>query len=223
MKLRFGIAVLTFASLATTALAQEPPQVVHVSDNTAGGFAFVFTPGGLSGEVQVHQINDPITNSPSAFVDLFLYQSSPYFSIFLDGFAPGSAISSKAFDSVTLNINDLSTMDGGRFQFVSVIDCRSGTCVFSNDPSALPQFALNISWTRFGPRTHVQTGTQVDTFQDYLGGSTSTKTSGIRTTYDATFTGYLGARPPSSPNFAGIGSIFVSKGVTITFTRNPAP
>jgi hypothetical protein len=105
-----------YGSRATTS------QILHVSDNTAGGITSWFSPGGLTGQVQVHQLTDPITNNPAVFVDLFLYQSYPYYSVFVDGFAPATAVSSKGFDSMTLAIADLSTMDGGRFQYVSVID-----------------------------------------------------------------------------------------------------
>jgi hypothetical protein len=214
---------LAIACTMFMAHAQQPSQILHVSDNTAGGITSWFSPGGLVGQVQVHQLTDPITNSPAVLVDLFLYQSYPYYSVFVDGFAPGTAVSSKAFDSVTLAIADLSTMDGGRFQYVSVIDCRSGPCVFSNDPSAIPHLSLSGTWTKYGPRTLQQSGTETQTFQDYLGNTYSTTTSGIQTSSDATFQGYLGGGPPAPPNITSFGSIFISKGVTISFTRPPKP
>jgi hypothetical protein len=65
-------------------------------------------------------------------------------------------------------------------------------------------------------RTLQQSGTETQTFQDYLGNTYSTTTSGIQTPSNATFQGYLGGGPPAPPNIASLGSIFISKGVIST-------
>jgi|tagenome__1003787_1003787.scaffolds.fasta_scaffold19367742_1 hypothetical protein len=94
---RFKPVRLAIASTMFMAFAQQPSQILRVSDNTAGGITSFFSPGGFIGQVQVHQLTDPTTNKPAVLVDLFLYQSFPYYSIFLDGFAPATAVSAKAF------------------------------------------------------------------------------------------------------------------------------
>jgi len=207
------IAILAIASSVFVAHAQAPEKF-HVSNDTAGGSASWFNPTDFTfGQLGVFHITDPLTNNTATFID-FQVLPRPGLFVFVSCFAPPSALSSKTFNSVSFHLANLSTCDGGRFQFAAATDCTSGVCV--NVP--LPDLSLNVTLTKLGVRTYQRSGTESQVFQDFNGNIFSTQTSGIQTRYDATFVGDLNGAP-----IAGGGLIFFSKGVTISFTKTVKP
>jgi hypothetical protein len=212
ISLCFRTATLAIASTVFMAGAQQQSDKFRVSDNTAGGSAFWFSQvNSESGSLDVNRGTDPVTNSPATLMDFNFFQSNFFLEVFC--FAPASAVSSKMFSSVSFQVADISTCDGGRIQIADAVDCTSGTCV--NVP--IPDWSVSATWTKRGVRTLQRSGTTKTVQQDPFSGKIvfSSQTSGIQTFYDAPFVVDVNGESNS-----GLGSINFSKGVTITFTPN---
>jgi len=211
MSLCFRTATLAIASTVFVAAAQQSGKF-QVSDNTAGGSAFWFSQlNSDSGSLDVNRGTDPVTNSPATLMDLNVFKSNFFLEVFC--FAPASAISSKMFSSVSFQVADISTCDGGRILGAEAADCTSGTCV----DIPVPPWSVSASWTKRGVRTVQRSGTTKTVQQDPFSGKIvlSSQTSGILTFYDAPFVVDVNGESNS-----GLGSINFSKGVTISFTPN---
>jgi hypothetical protein len=212
ISLCFRTATLAIASTVFMAGAQQQSGRFQVSDNTAGGSAFWFSQvNSDSGSLVVNRGTDPVTNSPATLMDLNFFQSNFFLEVFC--FAPASALSSKTNDSVSFQVADINTCDGGRIVDEFVEDCTSGTCIFTT----VPHWSANGTWTKRGVRTVQRSGTTKTVQQDPFSGKIlfSSQTSGIQTFYDAPFVVDV-----NGDSNSGLGSINFSKGVTISFTPN---
>jgi len=211
MSFCFRTATLAIASMVFTAGAQQPNKF-RVSDDTAGGSASWFNLATFDGgNLEVSQGTDPVTNNPAAFVEFEV--SKPNFFVDLECYAPGSTLSSKAFSSVSFQLADISTCDGGTILFADAEDCTTGTCV----DIPLPHWSVSATWTKRGVRTRQQSGTTKFVEQDPFSGKIlfSSQMSGIVTFYDASFVVDVNEDINS-----GLGGINFSKGVTKIFTAN---
>jgi hypothetical protein len=212
MSFCFRTASLAIASTAFMAGAQQSG-TFRVSDNTAGGTANWFEPPFFdSGDVEAEQVTDAATNSPATFMTFLVSKSNVF--VFVQCFAPASALSSKTFSSVSFQVADISTCDGGRITHEFAEDCTSGiTCI----DIPIPHWSVSAAWTKRGVRTLQRSGTTKTVGQDPFSGKilASSQTSGIETFYDAPF-----AVDVNGDSISGLGSIFFSKGVTISFSPN---
>jgi hypothetical protein len=212
ISLCFRTATLAIASTVFMASAQQQSDRFQVSDNAAGAFGTWSNPfTGDSGSLRVDQGHDSITNSPTKSMELEVVKLNFYLDVLCS--APASAISSKTNNSVSLQIADISTCDGGQILFEYVVECTYESCV--NIP--IPPWSVSANWTKQGVRTFQQSGTTKTVYQDLFSGKIlfSSQTSGIRTSYDAPFVVNVNGESSS-----GFGSINFSKGMTITFSPN---
>jgi hypothetical protein len=206
ISLCFRTATLAIASTVFMAGAQQQADEFRVSDNTAGGSAFW-----NNGFLTVSQGFDVAAGKPADLVDLGLFYG--LVSIIIECAPPASAVTTKSFNSISFQVADISTCDGGRFIFPpNAVDCSGVTCI----AIPVPHWAVTATWTKYGVRTLQQSGTVKQVIQDFNGNIlSSTQSSGIRTSYDASFVVNV-----NGESVQGLSQIVFSKGVTITFSPN---
>jgi hypothetical protein len=167
------------------------------------------------GFVSVNKGNGPDGN-PVSFINIDLCSYHPDFEhrycLFASGYAPPNAVSSSGTQSVSVDLPNISILQGG------VVDCRSGVCM---GPLPVPAESLRGTWNRYdGPFSFDFESAGVTRNAGRFPENTITSVrTGRENNYSAAFRGSLGTIALETPGMFGAATINFSNGINIEITR----
>jgi hypothetical protein len=167
------------------------------------------------GFVSVNKGNGP-DGKPISVITIDLCSYHPDFEhrycLFASGYAPPDAVSSSGTQSVTVELANISILQGG------IVDCRTGGCM---GPFPVPAESLKGIWNRYeGPFSFDFESTGVTRSEGRFPENTlKSIRTGRENNYSAALRGSLGTTALETPGMFGSATINFSSGTSIEITR----
>jgi hypothetical protein len=202
------------AALFTQGAEAQKVQTNVLKNNFVSAQAPIST-GPNFGFVSVNKGHGPDGN-PISFINIDLCSYHPDFEhrycLFASGYAPPDAVSSSGTQSVTVELANISILQGG------IVDCRTGGCM---GPLPVPAESFRGTWNRYeGPFSFDFERTGVTRNEGRFPESTvKSIRTGRENNYSAAFRGSLGTTALETQGMFGAATINFSSGISIEITR----